>query len=47
MKATKALQINSFHHHYELLGSGVHKNKKESVKLAVKHLRDLMAGFQG
>jgi hypothetical protein len=43
----KSFANNSFHHHFDLLGSGFHKSKKESVKLAVKDLRELMAGFQG
>jgi hypothetical protein len=43
----KSFANNSFHHHYDLLGSGFHKNKKESVKLSIKHLRELMAAYPG
>jgi hypothetical protein len=32
---------------YNLLGSGLHSNKNESVKLAVPDLKELMAAFQG
>ena len=38
----KSFANNSLHHHFDLLGSGIHVNKKESVKLAVKDLRELM-----
>ncbi|MEH7481196.1 hypothetical protein V7157_08775 [Neobacillus drentensis] len=42
----KSLANNSFPQHDELLGTGVHKNKKESVKLAIKDLRELMEAFE-
>lgn len=43
----KCFANNSLHHHYDLLGSGVHVNKKESVELAIKDLYELMEAFEG
>jgi hypothetical protein len=39
----KSFANNSYHHHYDLLGTGFHENKEESVKLAVQDLRELVA----
>jgi hypothetical protein len=38
----KSLANNSFPQHDDLLGIGIHKNKKESVILAINDLRKLM-----
>ncbi|MCM3117547.1 hypothetical protein M3610_19950 [Neobacillus sp. MER 74] len=41
----KSLATNSYHCHDSLTGIGLHKDKKESAKLAIKDLRDLMTEF--
>ncbi|MEH7505581.1 hypothetical protein V7152_27035 [Neobacillus drentensis] len=43
----KSLATNSFLLHDDLIGSGFHVNKKESAKLALKELRELMEAFPG
>jgi hypothetical protein len=43
----KSFARNSFLHHGDLLGSGFHENKEESINLAIKDLRELMEEFPG
>jgi len=43
----KSFANNSIFHHYNLLGSGYHENKKESMDLAIKDLYELMEAFDG
>ncbi|WP_066248362.1 hypothetical protein [Neobacillus drentensis] len=43
----KSFAANSYLHHYDLLGTGFHSNKDESVKLAIQDLQEMMAAFQG
>jgi hypothetical protein len=38
----KSFATNSLVHHDDLTGYGVHEHKKESLKQAVRHLRELM-----
>jgi hypothetical protein len=42
----KSFARNSYLHHDALLGGGTHEDKKESIKLAVADLRQLMVDFE-
>jgi len=42
----KSFATNSFECHDSLTGIGFHKDKKESVKLAINDLRHLMAEYE-
>lgn len=41
----KSFARNSYIHHDDLLGSGVHKDKNESMELAIKELQEHMEDF--
>ncbi|MEH7306461.1 hypothetical protein [Neobacillus drentensis] len=43
----KSFATNSFPSHDALTGAGFHNNKKESTKLAVRDLKQLMKEFEG
>ncbi|MBT2701030.1 hypothetical protein J7E79_27445 [Bacillus sp. ISL-40] len=43
----KSFARNSYLHHGDLLGSGFHENKEESINLAINDLHEWMEEFPG
>ena len=41
----KSFANNSYLHHYDLLGTGFHETKEQSVDLAIQDLQELVDAF--